>query len=66
MTKQDAYAAHFSGEGHGLPIYRPLLFLNEERENRVGDIAFFNSQGLYKWVANVWNREVWFLLFYRH
>jgi hypothetical protein len=58
MSKQMAYAANLKEEGYGLAVYKPLRFLEEEKEKRVGDIAFFDSQGMYKWVANVWNPTV--------
>lgn len=58
MSKQIAYASNLREEGPGTAIYQPLLFLDEENEKRIGDIAFFNKRGEYKWVANVWNQSV--------
>lgn len=58
MSKQTAYARNLREEGYGNAIYKPLLFVKEEKEGRVGDIAYFNSQGAYKWIANVWNQTV--------
>jgi hypothetical protein len=56
MSKQAAYAQNLREEGYGIAIYKPLLFQPSEKERSIGDIAFFNSQGAYEWVANVWNQ----------
>jgi hypothetical protein len=61
MSKQAAYASNLREKGYGTAIYKPLEFLEEDCERRIGDIAFFNREGEYKWVANVWNQSVFLL-----
>ena len=58
MAKQTAYSANLEREGLGMALYHPLPFLENENEKRIGDIAYFDAQGIYKWIANAWDAKV--------
>jgi len=40
----------------GTALYHPVLI--RERSGRVGDIAFHDSEGHYKWIRNAFDVEV--------
>jgi hypothetical protein len=58
-SHQEEFAVNL--EGHcrgGTAIYHPLEFRPDSNLNRVGDIAFFNSSGEYKWIQIAFNSVV--------
>ena len=40
----------------GIAVYHPLEFL--PHEGRLGDIAFFDSRGKYRWIHNAFHTQV--------
>jgi hypothetical protein len=57
VSDQDAFAANLQSQCRGgTAIYHPLEF--RSHSGRVGDIAFFNSQGKYMWVHNAFHTQV--------
>ena len=55
-TAQEKYAKNLESQCRGLAVYRPAAM--QAHSHRVGDIAFFDSQGLYRWVQNAFNSYV--------
>ena len=53
---QASYAANLQNQGRGLAVYRP--FSIEPHSNRVGDVAFFDSEGIYRWLQNAFHSDV--------
>ena len=41
----------------GMALYEPLPFRNATHHGRVGDVAYFNPDGDYKWVCNAFDAE---------
>ena len=57
-SKQAAYATDLRGTPLGLAVYQPLPLQQEEKVGRVGDIAFFDEDGKYQWIANAFDIKV--------
>lgn len=53
---QAAYAANLSGRQHGTALYKPIV--RDSHSGIVGDVAFFDSHGKYKWLQNAFFTEV--------
>lgn len=60
-SKQEVYAENLKGTPMGLALYEPIPLrfgsggtrdLAISASGHVGDIAFFDQSGTYKWVAN--------------
>jgi hypothetical protein len=56
MSIQDSFAANLKGFGYGLALYHPLRAANEG----VGDIAYFEADGQYRRIGNIWESDVLF------
>jgi hypothetical protein len=61
QSKQKSYAANLRGTPLGVAVYQPIPLQNETKVGRVGDIAFFDEDGKYEWIANAFDIEVWTL-----
>jgi len=57
-TKQHQYAANLAGTSMGMALYEPIRFRNGLLVGRVGDVAYFDAGGDYKWICNAFNSEV--------
>jgi hypothetical protein len=58
ISDQEGFAKNLQSQSRGgIAVYHPLEFL--EHSGRIGDIAFFNSQGKYIWVHNAFHTQVW-------
>ena len=60
-SRQEVYALNLGGTPLGLPIYEPIPFRDGINVGRVGDIAFFDQEGGYQWVANAFDKDVIFI-----
>jgi hypothetical protein len=56
LSNQDSFAANLESQSRGLAVYRP--FQVQAHSRRVGDIAFFDSQGIYRWIHNALHSTV--------
>jgi hypothetical protein len=53
QSKQDIFAENLKGYSMGMALFDPLPIGPEIRDiGNVGDIAFFNEDGRYRWVSN--------------
>ena len=55
-TKQERFAENLKDVNLGTALYHPVQL--KEHSGRVGDIAFFNSEGKYQWLRNAFHPEV--------
>jgi hypothetical protein len=55
-STQAAFSANLAGTPLGTAVYHPVPF--NQRSGRVGDIAFFDENGGYKWIRNAFDDEV--------
>jgi hypothetical protein len=53
---QEKFAKNLSPSPHGTAIYHPLVM--RQRSGRVGDIAFHDFEGKYKWIRNAFDSDV--------
>ena len=60
-SRQEVYAINLGGTPLCLPIYEPIPFRDGINVGRVGDIAFFDQEGGYQWVANAFDKDVIFI-----
>jgi hypothetical protein len=57
-SPQDDYSENLEPAALGIALYRPPLFVLEERRNKVGDIGYFDSLGKWKVIGNAFDQEV--------
>src|SRR5216117_1343013 len=55
-SPQDEYAENLKNNNLGLPIYRPIPCV--ENSGRVGDVGFFQRDGVYCCLANAFDAKV--------
>lgn len=55
-NKQASYARNLSGTPLGIALYDPVEL--SSKSGRVGDIAFFDDTGRYRWIRNAFDVAV--------
>jgi hypothetical protein len=55
-STQEIYAANLKCQDLGYAVYRP--FKQGDHFQKVGDIAFFDGEGMYRWVQNAFHVRV--------
>jgi hypothetical protein len=53
---QERYAKDMKEVHSGVAVYHPIKF--DDHSGRVGDVAFFNHEGTYRWLRNAFHSEV--------
>jgi hypothetical protein len=56
--KQIQFAANLNGTSMGMALYEPILYREGMHFGSTGDVAYFDSNGDYKWVCNAFASEV--------
>ena len=55
-SHQESYAKDLEGTALGVPVYYPIEL--GDHTGRVGDIAYFDQTGRYRWIRNAFHVEV--------
>jgi hypothetical protein len=55
-SKQEVFAQNLGGTPLGVAVYHPIPL--KGNSGRVGDVAFFNGDGGYEWIANAFDTDV--------
>jgi hypothetical protein len=58
LSKQSQYASNLTGTPMGMALYEPIPYRDNRFYGRVGDVAYFDSNGAYQWICNIFHTEV--------
>jgi len=62
-NQQATFAANLGGTSLGMALFDPIEFRENMLYGRVGDVAYFDSEGSYKWICNAFDTDVVSLIY---